>query len=90
MLGQQGSELCIQSVADQAVVANWISGDNAALDMTLGGTAGNKWDIDCPRGVISAEPKWSEDGGLAMVEIEATFSESTDNLLNDGLVIKEY
>lgn len=77
----------LPSVADQDVAANWTSEDNAVLDMTVGGTAGNRFQIDMPRLRINSEPKYSEDGGLALVELELVASDSTDNAADDWLAI---
>lgn len=80
----------LPTVAAQDLAANWRSGDNAALDMTIGATAGNRYDIDMPRLCINSEPKYSEDGGISLVEVEYTASTSTDNALDDWLVFKSY
>lgn len=76
-------------VADQPWISNYVTGDNAVLDMTIGSTAGNKIDIDAPRCRIESV-SLGDDNGIRTVEIGFTMHDSAPGTFNDALTIKLY
>jgi hypothetical protein len=57
--------------------------------MTIGGTAGNKIDIDMPRCRVVSVAR-GEDGGIRTMEIEFMCSDSAVSTFGDAIAIKFY
>lgn len=62
---------------------NWAEvarlGDEGALQVIHGITAGNKVQIDAPKAQITAEPTLGEEGGLAMLDLKFSLNRNAGN-----------
>lgn len=68
---QASGEIVIEldSAADKIWFSHAIAGTLGAFDMTVGATAGNKFDIDVPACKLTGPPVHSEDAGLCLVTL---------------------